>query len=120
MSIKNELQFIIWGNEQIGNEDQLKTVQRFLRRNAEICYGGTDKKSIKRKEEECLLNFAAANNLFYSCEISDNSFIAEGAEQKVYRFNELFDFYSNDIPATAMTKCFFWLFKQPIIKLLTT
>jgi len=57
--IKDELQRIIWGNEQIGDADKLKTVQNFLKRNAEISYGSQDKKFVKREEEKCLLNFAA-------------------------------------------------------------
>jgi len=86
--IKNELQRIILGDEQIGDANKLKTVQNFLRRNAEISYGSQDKKSVKREEEKHLLNFASTQNLFYSGEISDAYFIAEGAEQKVYRFND--------------------------------
>jgi hypothetical protein len=88
IEIKNELQHIIFGNEQIGNADKLKTVQNFLRGNAEICYGSQDKKSVKREEKEQLLNFASAQNLYYSGEISEEYFVAEGAEQKVYWFND--------------------------------
>ena len=86
--IKDELQRIIFGNEQVGNAGKLKTVQNFLRRNAEISYGSQDKKSVKKEEEKHLLNFASAQNLFYSGEISEECFITEGAEQKVYRYND--------------------------------
>ena len=87
LEIKNELQSIIFGNEQIGNANQLKTIQNFLRRNAEISYGGSDKKSIKREEEKSILSFATTQNLFYSGELSEENFLAEGAEHKVYRYN---------------------------------
>ena len=94
--IRNELQRIIFGNEQIGNKDKLKTVQNFLRGNAEIGYGSSDKKFVKREEEKCLLNFATAQNLFYGGEISNENFVTEGAEQKVYRFNDFQVIKTND------------------------
>ena len=86
--IKDELQCIIFGNEQISDADKLKTVQNFFRRNAKIDYGSQDKKFVKREEEKHLLNLAATQNLLYSDEISEENFVAEGAEQKVYRFND--------------------------------
>ncbi len=76
------------GNEQISDAGKLKTVQNFLRGNAEISYRSQNKKFIKKEEEKHLLNFASVQNLFYSGEISEEYFIAEGAEQKVYRFND--------------------------------
>ena len=62
--IKYELQRIIFGNGQIGNASKLKAVQNFLRGNAEICYGSQDKKQLRKKEEELLLDFASIQNLF--------------------------------------------------------
>jgi len=85
--IKNELQNIILGNEQISNKSQLKAIQHFLRRNEEIDYESPNKKSIKREEEKYILSFAAARNLFYPSEIPEETFLAEGAEQKVYRYD---------------------------------
>jgi len=86
--IKNELQSIILGNGQIGKTNKLKAVQTFLRRNENICYGCPNKKSVKKEEEKQLLNFASTQNLFYSNDIDEDLFIAEGAEQRVYRYNE--------------------------------
>ena len=86
--IKNELQSIIFGNEQVSDVDKLKTLQNFFRRDAKIDYGSQDKKFVKRKEEKCLLNLIATQNLLYLGEISEENFVAEGAEQKVYRFND--------------------------------
>ena len=94
--IKNELQHIILGNEQIGSAGKLKTVQNFLRGNAEIGYGGSNKKLIKREEEKLLLSFATTENLFYSGKIAEENFVAEGAEQKVYRFNDFQVIKTND------------------------
>ena len=50
--IKDELQRIICGNEQIGNADKLNITQNFLRKDAEICCKGQGKKCIKREEEK--------------------------------------------------------------------
>jgi hypothetical protein len=86
--IKYELQCIIFGNGQIGSTSKLKTVQNFLRGNAKICYRSQDKKQFRKEEEKLLLDFASTQNLFYSGEISEKYFVAEGAEQKVYRFND--------------------------------
>ncbi|MDR0205647.1 MAG: aminotransferase class I/II-fold pyridoxal phosphate-dependent enzyme [Bacteroidales bacterium] len=86
--IKNELQSIILGNGQIGKTNKLKAVQTFLRRNENICYECSDKKFIKKEEEKQLLNFAFTQNFFFSGEISEDLFVAEGAEQRVYRYNE--------------------------------
>jgi len=63
LQIKNELRSIILGDEQTGDASQLKTMQNFLRRNAKIHYGSPDKKSIKRKEEEFILNLIPIQNL---------------------------------------------------------
>jgi len=41
-----------------GNAGKLKTVQNFLRGNAKIGYGGSNKKLVKREEEKLLLSFA--------------------------------------------------------------
>ena len=86
--IKDELQSIIFGNEQISNADKLKTLQNFFRRDAEIDYGSQDKKFVKREEEKCLLNLVATQNLLFSGEISEKNFVTEGTEQKVYRYND--------------------------------
>ncbi|MDF9829593.1 hypothetical protein [Parabacteroides sp. PF5-6] len=52
--IKNELQRIILGDEQVGDTSKLKAIQSFLRKNAGISYGSEKPKSIKREEEKLL------------------------------------------------------------------
>ncbi|MDR1584968.1 MAG: hypothetical protein LBS07_02170 [Prevotellaceae bacterium] len=96
MSIKDELQCIILGNEYVGNANQLKIVQNFLRGNAQISYGSQDKKFVKRQEEKYLINFAETNNLFYPGEISERNFVTEGTEQQVYRYNDFQVIKTND------------------------
>lgn len=86
--IKNELQRIILGDEQVGDAGKLKAVQNFLRRNAEIGYGSKEQKLVKKEEEKHLIHFATTQKLFYSGKISEENFVAEGAEQKVYRLND--------------------------------
>jgi hypothetical protein len=95
--VKNELQRIILGNGPISSANKLKTVQSFLRGNAEICYRSQNKKLIKKEEENYLLTFASANNLLYTGKLAEDSFVAEGAEQKVYRFNDFQVVKSNGI-----------------------
>lgn len=87
-NIKDELQHIILGDEQTGYTGKLKAIQSFLRGNAEIRYGSEKPKSIKREEEKHLINYAIAHNLFLSRELFKDNFVAEGAEQQVYRLND--------------------------------
>jgi hypothetical protein len=94
--IKDELQGIISGNEQVSDAGKLKVVQDFLAGDAGIGRCGKDKKLVKGEEEGRLLSFAAARGLFYSGEISEEDFVAEGAEQKVYRFNDFQVIKTND------------------------
>jgi len=86
--IKDELQSIIFGNEQISSTDKLKALQNFFRRDAKINYGSQDKKFVKKEEEKYILNLITTQNLLFSGKISEENFVAEGAEQKVYRFND--------------------------------
>lgn len=55
--VKNELQRIILGNEQAGDAGKLKTVQNFLRGNAQIGYGSQEQKLVKKEEEKHLIDF---------------------------------------------------------------
>lgn len=85
--IKNELQSIIIGNGQDGQNGQLKKVCNFLSRNAETSAKFKDQKHLKSEENSRLIEFALAENLFFSGIISQDLFLSEGAEQKVYRFD---------------------------------
>jgi len=84
---KDELQNIIFGNEQVGPGSQLKKAQNFLRRYAETSNSTEKQQRFKDEETTALLTFAGQENLFYDEPISINDFISEGAEQKVYRFD---------------------------------
>ena len=84
-NIKNELQRIILGDEPAGQASQLKKVQRFLRSNAETSFVAEKQQQFKSKEAAALLAFAERENITYTPPILESDFIAEGAEQKVYR-----------------------------------
>ncbi|HWV74937.1 MAG TPA: hypothetical protein VN040_24630 [Pseudosphingobacterium sp.] len=87
-AIKNELQDIIFGNGQEGDTSQLKRTQNFLRRNAQASTGPEKQKYLKSEEEVFLIEHAQRENLFFPYEVSENLFISEGAEQRVYRFDD--------------------------------
>ena len=88
--IKDELQHIIFGNEQTGNTSQLKKAQSFLRGNAKTGSVIKNAKPLKSEEEICLIAFIQTENLFYSPEIPVLNFVAEGAEQRVYRLDDMY------------------------------
>jgi hypothetical protein len=85
---KHELQHIILGNEQTGPGSQLKKAQNFLRGYAKTSSPAEKQQHFKDKETAAILTFAKNENLFYNHSISINDYISEGAEQKVYRFND--------------------------------
>jgi hypothetical protein len=85
--IKDELQSIIIGNGQDGSTSQLKKIQDFLRGNEKTGSEPKKQKYLKSEEEQHLISFAQKEGLFYSNDISEDLFISEGAEQRVYRFD---------------------------------
>lgn len=86
--IKHELQGIIIGNGQDGSTSQLKKVHDFLRGNEKTGSKSEKQKYLKSEEEQRLISFAKNEKLFFSAEISEDLFISEGAEQRVYRFDD--------------------------------
>lgn len=85
--LKYELQSIIIGDGQNGDRSQLKKVHNFLRGNAQTGPKPEKQKCLKSEEETLLIDFAQRENLIFSGEISEDLFVSEGAEQKVYRFD---------------------------------
>jgi hypothetical protein len=86
--IKDELQNIILRDEQTGSGGYLKKAQIFLRRYAEASSAIENQQRFKDKETTALITFAQEEQLFYNYTIPIAAFISEGAEQKVYRFDE--------------------------------
>lgn len=87
-NLKNELQNLIFGNGSVGTESKLKKTQDFLRRNAKSGIDAEKFKSVKKQEEICLEGFIEKENIYFSDKIPEADFIAEGAEQKVYKYGE--------------------------------
>lgn len=94
-NIKDELQHIIFGDEQAGRTSQLKKVQTFLRRHAETSNAAQNQKRFKSDETAELINFARRENLFYEQMIREKDFISSGAEQRVYRLDETYVIKTN-------------------------
>jgi hypothetical protein len=94
-TIKDELQNIILRDEQAGTNSQLKKTQTFLRRYAET--GSSIEKQQRFQDEEttALIAFATTENLLYPHQILSADFISEGAEQKVYRYNDAYILKTN-------------------------
>jgi hypothetical protein len=93
--IKDELQYIIFGDGQDGQTSQLKKVQRFLSTNAETSFTTEKQQQFKIEEAAKLLAFVKQENLFYTPVISPADFISEGAEQKVYRLDGIYVLKTN-------------------------
>ncbi|WCT12505.1 hypothetical protein [Mucilaginibacter jinjuensis] len=87
-TIKDELQDIILGDERIGSNSQLKKAQNFLRGYAETSISTEKQQHFKNEETTALITFATSESLFYSHLIAESDFISEGAEQRVYRFDD--------------------------------
>lgn len=90
-----ELQNIICSDEPSGERSDLKKVQTFLRRHAQT---GSDAQANQRLEgeEAVLIAFAKAQSLFYSEVVSETDFVASGAEQRVYRYDDFHVVKLND------------------------
>jgi hypothetical protein len=63
-NIKDELQHIILGDEQVGGTSQLKKTQTFLRRHAETGSSAQKQERFKGEEAAELINFAHREKLF--------------------------------------------------------
>ena len=106
-NIKNELQYIIAGNGQIGDKNLIKTIQDVLRRNEKSIQISSQNKLVKSEEEIFLKNIIEAEDLTYKEEISESNYISEGAEQKVYRLDDKYVIKLNDTIFYASWKDYF-------------
>ncbi|MGF7080999.1 hypothetical protein [Mucilaginibacter sp. UYCu711] len=87
-NVKDELQNIVFGDEQTSSDSRLKKAQNFLRGYAEASGPIEKQQRFKDKETAAVISFATKENLFYTTSILPKDFISEGAEQKVYRFDD--------------------------------
>lgn len=77
---RHELQSIISGKSQVRHEELIQTTARYLRGSEKT--SGESRKSYSDRQEERLISFIDANNLWYSIPIEN--YFANGIEQKVY------------------------------------
>jgi len=84
--MKDEIQRIISGASQIKYGSDIQTILRFLTGSQESGSMAKTDKYFKREETKRLRSYVQANNLWVS-DIDINSYISEGAEQKVYLRN---------------------------------
>ncbi len=94
-SIKDELQHIILRDGPIGETSQLKKTQSFLRGYAEASFFPEKQQQFQNKETAAILAYATRENLFYEELIHESDFLSEGAEQKVYRFDNAYVIKTN-------------------------
>ena len=85
--IKDELKNLIsrTGKNESGN--LIQTIAHHLRESEATSSAFETTKFTKQEEEKCLVDFIAANNLWFKPP-EDLTFIAEGAEQKVYLLSD--------------------------------
>ena len=87
-NLKNELQNLITGNGKESDGNLIKEIQVYLSGNEKSNHSTEEKKHLKSEEEKCLIKFIQKKNLWFSSEISIFQYLGEGAEQKVYRFDD--------------------------------
>lgn len=80
---KNELQYIINSNEQLGQANLVKAAQNFLRANLPSGSATKDENKDRTKEERTLADFADSHSLWVK-EESLGLYVTEGAEQKIF------------------------------------
>jgi hypothetical protein len=84
---KNELQHIITRDEFKRESNFIKAAQVYLRKSTTAGKATKNEKPTRTEEEGALIEFANKNKLWYN-ENGLTNFLDEGAEQKVFFFNE--------------------------------
>jgi len=93
--IKHELQNIIFGDGPAGQPGKLEKIQAFFRANAGTGIPAKKQQRLKSEEATALILFSEQEKLFYEPAIDENDFISEGAEQRVYRLDDLYVIKTN-------------------------
>lgn len=81
--MKDEIQRIISGENQVKYGDIIQTIIRYLRRSQKTSRVDKTSKQFREEEEKYLRDFAEKNQLWIT-NINLDNYISEGAEQKVY------------------------------------
>ncbi len=87
---RHELQHIIKAIEPIGSSSLIKAAQSFLSRDETTSLSVKANEFLKVEEEKQLIKFIEAHKLYVNFTIDETDFIAAGAEQRVYRFDDRF------------------------------
>lgn len=95
-TIKNELENIICGKIKSSQSAFIQTIASNLRASQRTSTLVKDDKRYKQKETKILIEYCNQNNLWVDDKINFDSFISEGAEQKVYIKNEKKVYKLND------------------------
>ncbi len=81
--MKHELQLIISGKSEVKHGTIIQAATRYLRRSQGSSEMAKEFKHFKKQEAEALTRFANKNNLWV-LDVNPESYVSEGAEQKVY------------------------------------
>ena len=87
MSLKNELQSIISGNESVRNGKIIQTITNYLGGKKKTVSKPEESQFDKEQEEKVLIEFIETNNFWYK-NLEESKYIGEGAEQKIYEFSD--------------------------------
>jgi Serine/Threonine/Tyrosine Kinase found in polyvalent proteins len=82
-SLKYALQNIISGKGEVSNGEPIQAIARYLRESREAGTNAQRNESVKHEETARLIEYANSNRL-WNCDIDFSSFIASGAEQRVF------------------------------------
>ncbi len=83
MTLKNELQNIISGNEQVRFGKNIQATLTYLRTKKKTISGIEKTKFFKKQETELLIEYIDSQNL-WTKDFDFSTYIGEGAEQKIY------------------------------------
>jgi len=82
-NIKDELQNILSGKSQVGDGNVIQTIANYLRRSQTTSKLAQTDKYYKKEETEKLLIFIKQNDIWVKS-VNFDSFLSEGAEQRVF------------------------------------
>jgi len=102
MTLKNELQNIISGNEQVRFGKNIQATLTYLRTKKKTISGIEKTKFFKKQETELLIEYIDSQNL-WTKDFDFSTYIGEGAEQKIYE--------SEDKTHILKIKPISWVFK---------
>lgn len=81
--MKYELQLIISGKSEVKHGAAIQAATSYLKRSKSSGGMAKEFKHFKKQETEALIRFANKNNIWV-LEVNPESYVSEGAEQKVY------------------------------------